>query len=96
MAAMPVGVKLECSRRFDHGEVVSRTSHELQANGKIIFSKATRHGESGKAAQIANPAQRIGKGEIGLKIHVERRRGNRERSSNEYVERVKKRFHLFL
>jgi len=40
---MPVGVKLEGSRRLDHGKVVARAAYKLQANRKIIFCEAAGH-----------------------------------------------------
>ena len=41
---MPVSVKLECSRRLNHGEVVAGPSYELQSNRKIIFGEAAGNG----------------------------------------------------
>ena len=76
MFAMPVGVKLEGSRRLNHGEVVARTSHELQSNGKIIFGEAAGNGQGRKSAEIADGAERIRECEIGLQIGFQRSRGN--------------------
>ena len=37
---MPLGVKLECSRGLNHGEVVAGPSYELKSNRKIILCEA--------------------------------------------------------
>ncbi len=37
---MPFGVKLKRARRLNHGKIVAGTSHELQADGKIVFREA--------------------------------------------------------
>ena len=37
---MPIGVKLEGSRRLNHGKVVTGARDELQTRGQIIFGEA--------------------------------------------------------
>ena len=68
MLAVPVGVKLERSRRLNHGEIVARPAHELQSNGKIIFSEAAGDRQSRKTTQITDCSERIRKSEIGLQV----------------------------
>jgi hypothetical protein len=43
MFAMPLGVKLEGSRRLNHGEIVASPCHKLQTNGQIMFGEAAGH-----------------------------------------------------
>jgi hypothetical protein len=50
MFAMPFGVKLECSRRLNHREIVSSLSHELQSNREILVRKAAGNGQSWQPA----------------------------------------------
>src|SRR5277367_6608630 len=96
MLAVPVGVKLEGSRRLNHSEVIACSPDELQTYGKIIFREAAGNRQRGQAAEIADGAERIRKSEVGLEISFERWRRNGQRCSDQHVVGLKESFHLSL
>ena len=53
---VPVRMLLKSSRSLEDRHVVARPRDELQARGKILFRETARHGQSGKAAEIADGA----------------------------------------
>ena len=91
---MPLGVKLECSRRLNHGDVVARASHELQSNWKITFGEAAGNRQCWKSAEIADGAEWIRESEIGFQIGIQRRGGDGLSGCDQHVKRVEQSFHL--
>ena len=96
MFVVPIGMELESVRSLNHSKIVSCTPHKLQSNGKICFREPAGHRKGGKAAEIADAAERIRKREVGLQVGLERRSGNGLGGSHQDVIRIKKCFHLFL
>src|SRR5215475_13179760 len=96
MALVLVGMQLERARSLDGGDVVSRSGHELQPDGKILFREATRNGERGQAAKIAYGALRIRERQARFQIKRERSGGNKLRKNHKHIETLKKYVHFFL
>jgi len=57
---------LESARRLNDRDIVSGSGHKLQAGRKIFFRKAAWNRQRGKAAEIADAAERVRKDQIGF------------------------------
>src|SRR5258708_13299600 len=96
MPFVPMGMRVEGPDGLNHGKVVTRSTHELQPDRKVLVRESARNGHCRKTADIADGAERIGEDQSGLKIQAQRRRWNRLRRRRDHVKRLEQGIHFFL
>src|SRR5579872_5644853 len=85
VALVPIGLRLKNSRGLYHLRIPQRTPNKLYARGQAIVIKTARHADRGQPANIADPANRIGKGEGLVQVRVQPGGSHGKRRRNQEV-----------
>src|ERR1035438_5485009 len=93
---VPIRMRLVPLGGRDHGIVVQHLAEELNADRQPSLGKPTRNALRRQAAQIADPADRIGERQGSFQVGIEGGRTDRERGRDQYVELLEDCVHLLL
>jgi len=91
---MPIRGLLKCPSCLQHGDVVSGTRNKLNSYWQVLFRESARHGESRKAAKVADSSQRVGKRESRKQIQIQRCSRDGLRGSYKNIVGVKESTHF--
>jgi hypothetical protein len=87
-ARVPVCVALEERGGGDNGTFVSDPGNELNSNREFLGGEAAGHTDRGKSTEIADAAERVGKGEVSFEICFERGGRYWERGGDQNIELI--------
>lgn len=80
MLAVPVCLALENTRRLNDFGVIERAANKLDARRQAVLTKAARHADGGKPADITDAANGIGKRQCLVQVRVESTGGLRQQA----------------
>src|ERR1700686_3569228 len=86
MPAVPLRQILEQLRRGEDGGIVKRTGKELNADREVLRCEAAGNADCRQTTEVADPAEGIGEGQVGLEVRLHRRRRDRKGGRGEDVE----------
>jgi hypothetical protein len=93
---MPVRLALKNARRLKDFGVIERATDKLDSHRQAVLAKAARYGDGRQSGDIADAANRIGKGQRFVQIGVQFAGGHGQSSSGQNVNMLVNFFHRSL
>src|SRR6478672_2901538 len=93
---MPVCLALENARRLNDLSVIQSATNKLYARRQAVLAETARHADCRQAADVADAANGIGKGQRFVQVGIELAGGHRQGGSRQNVNVLENFVHLYL